>query len=316
MTQRLTLVACFSAAGALLAAALSAEAVRASVQAARHTVHVSVLDKEHVPVTDMKAADFEVKEGGKVAEIISVRRAVQPMRIAIIDSDAGTGAYQQGLLQFMQKLLDRAEFSITSVLVQPEKLIDYSNDVPALSKALDQLGRRGMTRGAQLMEAINDAAKTVGAAGKRPVILVLRFGGEGTSSLSPRDVRDNLRKSGAILHVLSIRGMDRTTSTSTAGAQRSNMDKAIGDLRTDELNEGRFNLQQVLGDGARESGGRHDEIVSVSMARSVEAIADELLNQYEIVYAVPAGAKPADKLSVSSKRKNVTVYAPNQVPPQ
>lgn len=286
-----------------------------AAQTSTRTVYASVLDKDHVPVTDMRAADFEVKEGGKVVEIVSVKRATAPLRIAIIDSDAGTGAYQQGLLQFMQKLLDYAEFSITSVVVQPQKVVDYSSDAQALSKALDEVGKRGTQRGGQLMEAISDATKTVRAAGKRAVILVLRFGGEGTSALSPRDVRDQIRRSGAVLHVLSIKGMDRQGAVASTGAPMNAVAQANA-LRQSEVDEGKQNLQLVLGDGSRESGGRHDEIISVSLARSVEAVADDLLNQYEIVYSAPAGAKPNDKLQVSTKRKNVSVYAPNQVPPQ
>jgi hypothetical protein len=278
-----------------------------------------VLDKEHVPVTDMQATDFDVKEGGKTAEVISVKRATKRLRVAIVDSDAGTGAYQQGLLQFMQKLLDYAEFGITSVIVQPQKVTDYTNDAPLLSKALDSLGRRGaQTGGAQLMEAINDAARTVAAPDKRPVILVVRYGSEGTSSLSPDDVRANIRKSGAMLYVLSIKGMNRMSTASNQPTSGATMNSYVATeaLRNDELKEGRFNIQQVIGDGSRDSGGRHDEIVAVSLSKSVEAIADELLNQYEIVYAAPAGAKPGDKLSVSTKRKNVSVYAPTIVPPQ
>jgi hypothetical protein len=56
------------------------------------------------------------------------------------------------------------------------------------------------------------------------------------------------------------------------------------------------------------------ELVSVSLAKGVEQIADELLNSYEVVYAVPDGAKPSDKLQVSTKRKNATVWAPNRPP--
>lgn len=314
MSQRSTCIVVVCAVG--LALSVTGAAARA-VQTVKHTVYVSVLDKDRVPVSDMQAAEFEVKEGGKTAEILSVKRSTTPLRIAIIDSDAGTGAYQQGLLQFMQKLLDRAEFSITSVLVQPQKLQDYTAEVSLLSKALDGLGKRGTQRGAQLMEAINDATKTVAVPGKRGVILVTRYGGEGTSSLSPKDVRDNLKKSGAILYVLSIKGMDRVTATPpTNGARLGNAVQQQMDLRNDEVNEGRFNLQLVLGDGSRESGGRHDEIVAISMARSVEAVADELLSQYEIVYAVPAGAKSGDKLSVSSKRKSVSVSAPTTAPLQ
>jgi hypothetical protein len=46
------------------------------------------------------------------------------------------------------------------------------------------------------------------------------------------------------------------------------------------------------------------------MSQTVEQVANELLHQYEVAYAVPDGTKPGDKISVSSKRKGVTIRAP------
>jgi hypothetical protein len=44
------------------------------------------------------------------------------------------------------------------------------------------------------------------------------------------------------------------------------------------------------------------------------ALGDELLNQYQIEYALPAGARLSDRVSVSSTRRGVTVHAPGRVP--
>ncbi len=48
----------------------------------------------------------------------------------------------------------------------------------------------------------------------------------------------------------------------------------------------------VLGDGSKESGGRQDQVVSATMVKVLEGIADELLNQYEVTYTVPDNIKP------------------------
>ena len=50
------------------------------------------------------------------------------------------------------------------------------------------------------------------------------------------------------------------------------------------------------------------------MTATLEKLGDELLNQYEVVYAVPDGVKPSDKLSISTKRRNVNLYAPSRPP--
>jgi VWFA-related protein len=316
MPQKLTSsIAGLAIVGALMTAAGTTTIGGRGINATKRTVYVSVLDKNGAPVTDIQAADLEVKEGGKTMEIVSVKPATTPLRVALIDSDGGYGAYQLGMLKFMEKLLGRAEFSLVSVVVQPIKVLDYSADPPTLSKALEGVGRRGVQRGGQLMEALNDAMKDVHAEGKHSVIVAMRIGGEAVSSLSPRDVRDQLRKSGAALYVVSVRGVDRADagagtgngSTMTAAAQQSQ-------LRDSELSEGALNLQQVLIDGSKESGGHFEEVAQTALTSTLEKLGDEFLNQYEVVYAVPDGVKPSDKLSVATKRKGVNLYAPNRPP--
>ena len=71
------------------------------------------------------------------------------------------------------------------------------------------------------------------------------------------------------------------------------------------MTDAAFNLAQVLGDGSKDSGGRHDQVISTTLVPALERMADELLNQYAISYMLPDGAKPGDKLSVSSTRRGV-----------
>ncbi len=280
--------------------------------ATNRTVYVSVVDKAGAPVTDIQAADLEVKEGGKTMEIVSVKPATAPLRIAIVDSDAGSGAYQAGVHAFMNKLLGKAEFALTSVIVQAKLVHDYSSDPAVLVKGLEAIGRRGTERGGQLMEAILEVAKTARAEGKRSVILVLRVGGEAATTMTSSDVRDVLRKSGAILYAVSFKGVDQKG----AATPQTVIGQGIGQqtLRDDEISLGARNLQQVLGDGTKESGGHYDEVVGTAAATMLEVLGDEILHQYEVVYAVPDGVKPSDKLSVSTKRKNVNLYAPSRPP--
>jgi VWFA-related protein len=302
-------IAAFAAVGVVVAGAGSSDRPT-GVESVTRTVFVSAIDKNGSPVTDLQPADFEVKEGGKIQAVTSAKPAEVPLRIALIDADQGTGAFQLGIGRFMQKLLGRAEFALISVIVQPERIVDYSHDGAALSAGLARLGTRGRQSGAQLMEAIQDAAKDVRQESRRPVIVVLRLGGEGLTSISSKDVREQLRKSTAVLHVISAAGAQGLPgSQARPGIGNEQAQNADSEL-TDSMN----NLNQVLGDGAKESGGRHDQVVATTHAKALEQLADELLHQYELTYTVPDGAKPGEKLSVSSKRKGVTVYAPSRLP--
>ena len=283
-----------------------------AVQARTRTVYVSVTDKQGQPVTDLQADEFEVKVAGKLRDVVSVEPAKIPLRIALLVADQGTGAFQFGLAKFMQKLLGRAEFALISVLVQPEKVVDFSHEGRELSAGLSRLGPRGRQRGAQLMEAIQGAIKEIQHEERRPVIVVMRLGGEAATSLQGDDVREQLRKSGAVLHVISAAGALGKAPPQATGTDAVSVQQ--GQYRDAELAEGAFNLAQVLGDGSKESGGRHEQVISTTHARALEQLADELLHQYAITYTLPDGVKPNEKLSVSSKRKGATVRAPSRLP--
>jgi VWFA-related protein len=298
-----------SIAGVVVAGVLSAGAT-AGAQPRTRTVFVTAIDKQGSPVADLQAADFEVKVGGKVQDVVSVQPAAVPYRVALIDADGGTGAFQRGLALFMQRLLGKAEFALISVIVQPEVVVDYTPEAAPLSAGLSRLGPRGPQTGAQLIEAIQDATKSVRSETRRPVIVVTRVGGEGPSVTSGRDVREALRKSGAILYVISTAGAEAKSATQARSSGSAGQMQVVDP----ELADSASNLGQVLGDGSKESGGRHDQVIGSTLAQALEQVANELLHQYQIAYAVGDGVKPGEKLSVASSRKGVTVRAPARLP--
>jgi hypothetical protein len=270
--------------------------------------YVSVVDRDGNPVKDMTAAELEVKEGGRTQEI-TLQPATNPLRIALIVADGGIGAYQSAAGNFMERLVRNAEFKVVSVVEQAETLTSYTSSVPALSAAVQRLGKRTARRmGAQVLEAIVESIKDVPAEGKRPVIVVLRVGGEPPTTLRANVVRDELRKSGAKLYVISPIGGGGTGASGMGVTRSQSNQQGESDLGNAIV------LNQVIDDGSKESGGRHDQMTSSSLAKTVEQLANELLAEYEISYSLPAGTKPSDRLQVSAKRKNVRVFAPTRIP--
>ena len=300
-----------SGAGFVVVSALLAGAgLRVGAAESSRTVHVTAIDKKGNPVTDLQAAEFEVKVGGKKLEVVSAGPAQAPMRIALLVADAGTGGFQSGIANFIRKLSGRAEFALISVLVQPETVVDYSSDNGLLSAGLRRLGPRGLERGAQILETILDVTKHVRREGTRPVIVVVRVGGEASTTLSGEVVREQLRKSGAALYVISTVGAPRAAPSQA----RQGLSTEQAQLHDDEAVESAHNLGMVLGDGSRESGGRHGQVISTTLIPTLEHLADELLNQYALTCLLPDGVKPTDKLSVASKRKGVTIRAASRLP--
>jgi hypothetical protein len=133
------------------------------------------------------------------------------------------------------------------------------------------------------------------------VIIALTVGGEEHSTVSSDHVLDQLRKSGAALHVFSV---ENSALRSTVAASKPSA-----------LLQENMHLSRVLGDGPKQSGGRHQSIVaSTGVLSSLQTLASELTSQYRVIYNLPAGAKRSEKLNVAVKRKGVAVRAPAKLP--
>lgn len=273
----LSTLSCIAAIPALVGAS------RAGAEVTRR-IYLSATDAKGAPVTDLKAADVTVKEGGKDRPVASLEPATAPMQVAIVVDDAGTGAFQGVVAQFLQKCLGHGQFAI-SLLSPPVKVVDFTDDVEALKGALARLGNRGRMQADadQLPSAIVDATRALQQRkAERPVILLLTVGGTLSQTVDPSFALTPLRQSGAALNVV----------LGTTG-----------------------DLGQVLGDGPKQSGGRTEEAITApALAAAVAKIADMLQHQYLLTYTLPDGVKMSDKLAVTTSRKGIDLLAPSRIP--
>ena len=249
------------------------------------TVYFSATDANGAAVTDLTAADLAVKEGGKDRVVAGVERATAPMQVTLLVDDAGTGAFQGPVAQFLQTLFGRGQFAIYAFNPQPIKLTDFTEDGGALRTALDGIGPRGRiaTTGEQMAGAVDEAAKELQKRkAARAAIIVLTAGGEQAQSNQADPALDALKRSGASLTVVHVTGLQ---------------------------------LGRVLGDGPKRSGGTIQQIGgSVVPGPVLAKVADSLLNQYVLTYTLPDGVKPNEKFSLTTSRKGVTLLAPSRVP--
>jgi VWFA-related protein len=267
------------------------------------TVYITVMDKDGLPVDDLTAQDFEVKEGGRPVEVTEVGVATDPMQIALIVDDNGTGLFRSALAQFVRRLDGRAVMALSCVTGQTMKVVDYTPSVDAILRGVATLNARpGTPDGGQLLEGISEAAIELRRReAQRPVIIALTVGGEEHSTIHSDMVLDQLRKSGTLLHVFSV---ERSALRSTMVAGRPK-----------DLLQENMHLNRVLGDGPKQSGGRHQSIVaSAGFIASLQTLASELTSQYRLTYALPAGAKRTERLNVTVRRKGLQVRAPSKIP--
>jgi VWFA-related protein len=285
----------------LTSALLASGGASPQAQASR-TVYVTVTDKNGIPVADLTPADFAIKEGGKAGQVVQAAVATDPMQIALIVDDNGTGLFRAPLARFIQRMDGRAAMALSSVVGQTMKIVDYTTSTDALNRGLATLNARpGTPDGGQLLEGIAEAAIELHRReAQRPVIVALTVGGEEHSTANGDHVLDQLRRSGASLHVFSVIG---SALRSTVAAQRPSA-----------LLQENLNLQKVIGDGPRQSGGRHMEIApTAGTLIDLQNLASELLQQYRVSYTLPAGVKPSDRIAVSVTRKGLSVRAPTRV---
>jgi hypothetical protein len=265
-------------------------------QGAARTIYATATESDGKPVLDMQSTEFDVREGGRVQEVLA-RPATTPLRVSLIVSDAGGGQFQQGVLTFCEAVLGSAEVAITGIVVQPERLTDFTNDPAALRAAILRLGRRSAATnaGTQLLEAIHDSAKVIRREGSRSAIVVMRMGGEDATPTAASTIINAIRASRATMYVISPAGVDRARP----GANRFGESVTV--------------VPTVLGAGVGESGGRQIDIAGNTVRPTMQQVASELLNQYEISYTLPTGTRPSDRVSVTSRRKGVTVRGPTRI---
>jgi hypothetical protein len=221
------------------------------------------------------------------------------MRVALMVEErlSPDGNVRQGLFEFMKRMQPTAEISLISVGLRNTTVVDYTTSGDALVGALNQLSLNPQPT-SNLMEGLLEVSKQIQQqTPERPVIVVVAFSGGQAGGASAHEVLNELRQSGAPLY--------STTLGTAEGAGNSRVG-SMGD------ESGR---EQVLGDGAKQSGGRRVEVMSTGQVQAaLQQIANDLGSQYMISYALPEGAKADKRTNVSMTRKGLTMRAPISVP--
>ena len=246
--------------------------------------YISATDGAGAPVTDLTAADVSIKEGGKDRPIESLQPATGSMHVTVLVDDAGSGAFQAAIAQFLERTLARGQFSIMLLNPQPSMLVDFTNEPSALREALGRLGRRGRIQvdGDQMLDAIDRAAKEFQRRkAERAVIVALTLTGGKPELIEPDNVLASMRASGTMLNVVHLMGAE---------------------------------LGMVMGDGPKQSGGRIEQAgTGNAIIPAAIKIAESLQTQYVVTYTIPDGTTLSDRISVSTSRKGIKLTAPTRI---
>jgi hypothetical protein len=175
--------------------------------------------------------------------------------------------------------------------------VPYVTDPNAVLKGINELSLNPQPT-SNLTEGINEIAKAFEKERpERPVIVVVGFSGGQAGGASASSVLSQLRQSGAKLYAVTY-GQPDANSAGDLGT--------MGDISARE---------QILGDGAKQTGGRRTDVVSTAaIAKALLQVAEDLAAQYVITYSLPDGVKPDRRFNISTDRKGLSLRAPAGLP--
>ncbi len=302
--------ASLAAASLLLGAARIAAAQDAATIALREglarNIYITAVDGKGVPPSDLTPEEVEVKEDGTARSVLAVAPATATMQIVLLVDDSGPGIrdVREGVAGFIRIVQRTAEIAIVSTGKQNTVLVDFTSDPGALINAVNRLTTRTTTGGYQL-EAIRESALTLmRRPATRPVIVVLALEGKEYSSLSAKLVLEDLRRSGALVHIVSVGKPSMKTMTNWNQRPTDSIHEALDETMT---------RSTVFAEAPRRSGGRLEQVGQASGIQArLATIAYELRDQLVVTYGRPQSEKPAERIEVSVKRRGMKVRAPKQ----
>lgn len=264
-------------------------------------VFINAAGDHDAPVSDLTPADVVVKEDGRTREVLAVEPATGPMQIVVLVDDDGSGVFRYGLEQFAELMRGRASISLRIIRGQVQEMFSFTPDADRWMAGFQQLGIRPSTPGGgQLIEGVFGAARDLARReADRPVIVALTTGSGEQSPRRSDEVLTALRESHASLHVVYA-----TSPRPSAPVTRPS-----------DLLQGDFDLDQVLSDGPKESGGvRRDVIAAGAVRNEVQRIARDLINQIAVTYARPDQWDPPKRIGISTPRRGVKITGPSRAP--
>lgn len=255
----------------------------------------AVLDEKGAAVEGLGLEDVALLENGVARPITSFRPDSRPLTVALVlDTSLAVGSsYRlnvvEAVTQFVARLPEGARYGVWTTGDRPTKVLDYTDDRGAATKALTRVAPQG---GNYMLDGVAEAAadlRKVAREGDRTVVVAVSATG---TEFSYRDRYRAAEEAERNLDLLLAVQMEEGESTF----------------------EERTNLNYVLDHVARTTGGVYDIILSpLGLDSALRKLSPVLRAQYRLAYATVPEIKNR-KLEVTVARPGSRVLLPRRSP--
>jgi VWFA-related protein len=253
----------------------------ALAQSDERVIYASIVDKNGVAVKNLTPKDFIVREDGVVREVLRIERDADPMRIALlVDNSAAMQDSRMSDLRraasaFVTGMRDGVQIAIITLADRPTILVGYTTDRERLRKAAEGITAFSGT-GNYVLDGIYETSQALSKEGtERPVIVAISSDGPELSYRHYDQVLDNLQDGDVALHVVVVKVPE--------GGQSVDRDL-------------------VFSRGSHDAGGRYDDLLtSTALEGKMRQVADELSNQYRVIFARPQKLIPPKTTDISAR---------------
>jgi hypothetical protein len=254
-----------------------------------HSVTLAVYTKKLAAVTDLKAEELAISEGGHERRILAVERDERRLDVAIvIDSSAGVAASYRselvpGVIEFWKAMPPGTAVAVWTTA--PAKVADFGSDPAVVEPKLRTVAAAG---GNYAIDSMTDACKELGTRGapRRAVVYV-----GGVSLLG------NAQNTAELMRAVGVARAVPMSVLLLAGGNGA----GGGGMSGNAVHS--FDVQGYFGGMAKGYFGFYVESLSpLAVAQWLRQAAADLNGQYHVVFESEPG--PGGVLKVSLKRKD------------
>lgn len=266
---------------------------------------VTVVDRDGSPVSGLEPADFVVREDGAIREVLRVGQDTAPRQIALlVDTSEATSRatvdFRSGVSEFVEEMAGQHDIALISFGGPPRILTPSTRDATRLRDGVGQIFSQ-TTTAAYLLDAMRETTAGFDKRGAaRPVVVVLATEGIDHSHTDSSSVLRGLEEAGIAVHTVVL--LDRGFAPPTFGSF------GFSDLDRGPLASWRMERDRGLNRAPLLTGGtRRDILVGTATTQAMREVADELRNQYLVVYSSPDTIVPPQNVEVGLARDGLTV---------